>query len=215
MNPTIENNQKLSFHEIISKKITNLLDILYYNNLNKLYNKTLRDIFTYKKIPVIEPEYFVFLQYYFIYTFFYYISNKNLLLYSLSLHFTHISGLIFDNLLVKYEYNPSKNIFFLKNNSYFLFNYLFFFKILFFKTIFYKKIFLSSSIHLFYILYSINDIYKERLNCIELKKEFNHPFKILVITPNKKMIENIIKKTNFFSYSNYLFFINLMLWLFF
>ena len=49
MNPTIENNQKLSFHEIISKKITNLLDILYYNNLNKLYNETLRNIF--KNVP--------------------------------------------------------------------------------------------------------------------------------------------------------------------
>lgn len=93
--------------------------------------------------------------------------------------------------------------------------YLFFFKILFFKAIFYKKLFLTLSIHSFYILYTINDIYKERLKCILLKKEFNHPFKILVITPNKKMIEGIIKKTNFFTYSNYLFFINLILWLFF
>lgn len=109
-----DDNSKLSFHEIISKKITYLLDILYYNNLKKLYKDTLSNIFTYKKIPVIEPEYFIFLQYYFIYTFFYYISNKNFLLYSSSLHLTYISGLLFDNLLIKYNYNPSKNIFFFK-----------------------------------------------------------------------------------------------------
>lgn len=210
-----DNDLKLSFHQIISKKITYLLDNLYYNNVKKLYNDTLNNIFNYKKIPILKPEYFIFSNYYFIYTFFYYISNKNSVLYSLSLHMTHISPLLYDNLLLKYDYNPSENTCFLKNNSYFLFNYLLFFKILLFKTEFYKKLLITSSIYIFYILYTINDIYKERLKCIIDKKEFNHHLKILVFTPNKKLIETIIRKTNFFSYSNYLFLINLILILFF
>ncbi len=209
-----DSDLKLSFHEIISKKITYLLDNVYYNNLKKLYNDTLNNIFNYKKIHIIKPEYYIFSSYYFIYTFFYYISNKNLIYYSLSLHLTHISSLLFDNLVKKYDYNSSKDIYFLKNNSYFLFNYLFFFKILFLKTEFYKKLFITSSIHIFFLLTIINDIYKERLKCIITKKEFNHHLKILVFTPNKKVIEDIIKKTSFFTYSNYLLFLNFILMLF-
>lgn len=211
----MEIEKKMSFHDYISKKCSDLLDIVYYSHIRKIYNDSLSNIFNNKKIPIIQPDYFVFMQYYFIYTFFNYISSKSCILYSLSLHSTHISGLVFDNLLKKYEYNPLKNSVFLKNNSYFLFNYLFFFKILFLENKFYKKILLNLSIYIFYLLYNINDIYKERLECINLKKEFSHPLKILVLTPNKKTIENIIKKTDFFNYSNYLFFINIMLWLFY
>jgi len=211
----MEIEKKMSFHDYISKKCSDLLDIIYYSHIKKIYNDSMNNIFNNKKIAIIQPDYFIFMQYYFIYTCFHYISNKSCILYSLSLHSTHISGLVFDNLLKKYEYNPLKNSIFLKNNSYFLFNYLFFFNILFLKNNFYKKILVNFSIYIFYLLYNINDIYKARLECINLKKEFSHPLKILILTPNKKIIENIIKKTDFFNYSNYLFFINIMLWLFY
>jgi hypothetical protein len=60
----------------------------------------------------------------------------------------------------------------------------------------------------------INELYSARLKSIELKKDFYHPFKILIITPNKKNIENIINKTNLFTQSSFLFFINLFLIIF-
>ena len=58
---------------------------------------------------------------------------------------------------------------------------------------------------------NINYIYKERMECIDLNKEFYHPFKIIILSPNKKFILNIINKTQFFTYSNFLLFINLLL----
>ena len=71
----MEIEKKMSFHDYISKKCSDLLDIVYYNYIKKIYNDSLNNIFNNKKIPIIEPDYFVFMQYYFIYTFFYYISN--------------------------------------------------------------------------------------------------------------------------------------------
>ena len=227
-----------NFHEIISKKITTLLDSIYYNNLKKIYNRYLEsiktvpelnqvthdanlplpveninDVFRYSKFPVIKPEYFIYIQYYFIYTFFYYMSSKNLIMYSISLHLIHISGIIFDDLVVKYNYVPVNNINFLKESSYLLFMYLFFFKILFLKIILLKRLFLLYSFYTFYIVQNINYIYKERLKYIELKKDFIHPLKILIISPNKAFIENMINNTRFFTYTNYLLFINILLYI--
>ena len=240
-----------NFHEIISKKITTLLDSIYYNNLKKIYNRYLEsiktvpeldsgrenamkesnqvthdanlplphlveninDVFRYSKFPVIKPEYFIYIQYYFIYTFFYYISSKNLIMYSISLHLIHISGIIFDDLVIKYNYVPVNNINFLKESSYLLFMYLFFFKILFLKIILLKRLFLLYSFYTFYIVQNINYIYKERLKYIELKKDFIHPLKILIISPNKEFIENMINNTRFFTYTNYLLFINILLYI--
>ena len=199
----------MSFHTKIANIFTSLLDNIYYNNLQKIYKNTydtLDKIFIYCKIPVIKPDFFVYMQYYFIYTFFYYITNENLLFYSISLHLTHINGLIYQKLCIKYNYTPIANIDFLRNSNYLLFMYLFFLKFLFL-----NKIFLLISMSLFYIMHNINITYKDRLKSIENKKEFNHPLKILIITSNKKNIENIIYNTRFFTYSNYLFFINILL----
>jgi hypothetical protein len=58
---------------------------------------------------------------------------------------------------------------------------------------------------------NINDIYSERLECIKLNKEFYHPLKIIILSPDKKFILNIINKTRFFTYTNFLLFINILL----
>ena len=123
----------MSIHNKITDKIISFLDNIYYKNLQKIYNDTLDKIFTYCEYPVIKPEFFIYLQYYFIYTFFYYITNKSLIFYSASLHLTHINGLIFKKLCIQNNYIPSKNSEFLKNTNYLLFMYLLFLKILFFE----------------------------------------------------------------------------------
>jgi len=198
----------MSIHNKITDKIISFLDNIYYKNLQKIYNDTLDKIFTYCEYPVIKPEFFIYLQYYFIYTFFYYITNKSLIFYSASLHLTHINGLIFKKLCIQNNYIPSKNSEFLKNTNYLLFMYLLFLKILFL-----NKLLLLICTILFYSIHNINIVYKERLKCIETKKEFIHPLKIVIITPNKQIIEKIIYNTRFFTYSNYLFFINIMLYM--
>ena len=202
----------MSLHSLISSKITILLDYFYYNNLQKIYNDSLDKIFNYNKIQIIKPDYFIYSQYYLIYLFLYYITNKNTILYSVSLHLIYINNLIFKNLFLKYNYEPNKNINFLRNTNYLLFNYLLYLKILFLKITFYKISLLISLISIFYTMYNINTIYNKRLKCIENKNDFNHFLKIIIITPNKKLIEQIIYNTRFFTYSNYLIFINILIY---
>jgi hypothetical protein len=204
----------LNFHQIIANKITNFLDNIYYNNLKKLYNDTLSNTLKLSKFPVIKPELFVYMQYYFMYLFLYYVTNKRLFLYTVSLHLTYISGLIFKDLSKKYEYVPIYNIYFLKDTSYLLFMYLLFFKIFFLKIQFYNKIFMYFCLNSFYALLNINFIYKERLKCIEENKEFRHTLKFLIISPEKSFIEKVIYNTRFFNYSNFLFLINILIYIF-
>jgi hypothetical protein len=207
---------KLSnLHTYISNKIVFLLDCIYYNNLKKLYPENdLKDILILKKFPIIKPDYFIFLQYYFIYKFFNNLTYNNLFRYSFFLHFYHINGLVFHGLSNLYKYQSSYNITYLKEISDYLFLYLFFFKILYLNIISYKKGIMIIFFMFFYLFFSINELYKARLKSIEKKEDFNHPFKILIVTPNKKNIENIILKTNLFTYTNFLFFINVFLFLF-
>ena len=75
----------------------------------------------------------------------------------------------------------------------------------------YKRIIMLSSISIFYFLNGVNYIYTERLKHIEEKKDFIHPLKILIISPNKKFIEKVINKTKYFTYGNCLLFINLLI----
>lgn len=204
----------MSIHETISTKITSFLENLYYNNLKKLYNKNLCDIFLYCSFPVIKPDYFIFSQYYLIYSFLHYISKQNVFRYTISLNMFYINSIIYDKLSLKYNYKPKNNIIYLKDTSNLLFIYLFFFKILFLKLILFKKIFLISTLLSFYFLININDIYKERLKSIENKEDFKHPLKIFIFSPNKKFIENIINKTRFFTFSNFILLTNVMIYLF-
>jgi len=66
----------------------------------------------------------------------------------------------------------------------------------------------------FYFCIKLNEIYKKRIYSIENKKDFIDPFKILIITPNIDIMNKIIKYTNVFHFSNYLIFINIILYLF-
>jgi hypothetical protein len=202
----------MTLHNIISNKISLFLEKSYYDNLKKLYNKNLENIFEYSNFNIIKPEYFIYIQYYIFYLFLYYLTYKNVILYSMSLHSTYICELIYNNLELKYNYKSNYNIDFLKNIFYIFFIYLFYLKILLIKIYKYKKIIILSTTSIFYILDIINNVYKERLECIENKKEFHNKLKILVITPNKNIIKNIIKYTNFFNYTNYLFIINILLY---
>ena len=57
----------MSYHKLISIKITNILDYFYYNNLKKIYNEPLDTLMKLNKIPIFKPEYYIYMQYYFMY----------------------------------------------------------------------------------------------------------------------------------------------------
>jgi hypothetical protein len=90
----------MSIHETISTKITSFLENIYYNNLKKLYNKNLCDVFLYSTFPVIKPDYFIFSQYYLIYSFLHYISKQNVFRYTISLNMFYINSLYYKYLLI-------------------------------------------------------------------------------------------------------------------
>ena len=58
---------------------------------------------------------------------------------------------------------------------------------------------------------NINYVYKERLQSIKDKKEFNNLLKILIISPDINFIKNIIRNTENFNYCNFFLLINFLL----
>jgi hypothetical protein len=135
-------------------------------------------------------------------------------MYSLSIHLTYISNNIYNKLLEKYEYKPSYNFNFLNNCANLLLLYLYTLKIIFLKTNFLNRMFILFTLSGFYLLININYIYKERLKYIKLKEDFRHPLKIFIISPSKTFIESVIKKTNYFTYNNFLYLINIIIYSF-
>ena len=200
------------FHNYIGQYITRLFDNIYYKNLKKVYNEDISKILQYNKILILKPEYFIYAKSYFMYLFFYYMTYKRFIFYSLFLHLLYISDIVYEGIIKKYEYKPKNNMAYLQNTLNILFAYLFLLKIIFFDIYSFKKVILISSESLFFLIYNIRDVYRERLKCIENKNiEFKHPLKILIISPNKKFIENTVRITYIFTIPNFLIFINILL----
>jgi len=202
----------MSLYIFISNYITEFLDYIYYNNLTKLYNLQISDLLINKNHPIIAPEFFIYLNYYLNYEFFYYLNKENIFLYSLSLHTMYINHLIYNNLCKKYNYISNYNVNFLINTNYALFAYFLFLKIMFLDIIFFKKFIFNLLMFGFLFITCINKVYNERLLTINNKKDMNHPLKILIFTSNKKLIENIIISTRFFVFENLLVFLNVLLY---
>jgi hypothetical protein len=197
-------------HEILSLRIIEFLDYIYYNNLKILYKNSLKNLFYFSNNPILKPEFLLYLQFFFIYKFLCY---ENFFLVSFYLHFTHICKLVFDKLTIKYDYIPIKNVNILKESSFFLFLYFLFIKILYINTDLLNKLTSIFILFIFFILMNINFIYKERLKHIKLNKDFRHILKIFIISPSKPFIESVIKNTNYFSYENFLYLINFFIYI--
>jgi len=209
----------INIHSFISEKITQFLDIVYYKNLQKLHPKEeeLNTILIKNKFPILKPEYFIYAKYYFIYLFSYYLNQKSFD-YSIPLHLIYISDIVLHNLIKKYDYTPSKNIYFLKDTANLIFYYLFNTK-LFLS----KKYLLLILTNIFVFGVNINHVYNKRLLSIENKTDtFLNPrnrisdyLKCFIVSSNKDNIQNIIHLTRHFTYSNYFLFINIMIYIFY
>jgi len=207
----------INIYSFISEKITQFLDIVYYKNLQKLYSaEELNSILIKNKFPILKPEYFIYAKYYFIYLFSYYLNQKTFN-YIIPLHLVHISDIVLHNLIKKYDYIPSKNIYFLKDTANLIFYYLFNTKLFLL-----KKYLLLILTNIFVFGVNINHVYKKRLLSIENKTDtFLNPrnrisdyLKCFIVSSNKDNIQNIIHLTRHFTYSNYFLFINIMIYIF-
>ena len=204
----------MTLHTFISNKISDFTNKFYYNYLKKIYNSDLCTLFSSSELPIFKPEYFIFFQSYSTYLFFHYLINRSFLLYSLSLHTTHICTHLTKNLCIKHNYTPTHNIYFIKDVNYLLFTYLLYIN-LFFKKAFYTKFLMITCIGCMHLLSNINYIYRKRLKSIEEKTELKHIYKFLIITPDKNKIIKIIDMTQKFNYSTFLIITNILLFLFY
>jgi hypothetical protein len=222
----------MAIHTYLANLLFGFLDNIYYKNLKSVYKKDLPLIFRYSNIAIIKPEYFIYANYYFIYLFFHYMVPNNFLIYSSLLHINYINDLLYDNMLLNYTYVPENDVVFLKQTEKILFQYLFFFKIYFSEINSLNKFYIIFLQNLFYFLVQIHDIYKQRLLSIERKnskKDENNEknekrekyenmnkniLKLFIVSPDKKIIENIAYSFRFATYSNYLFFLNMIIYLF-
>ena len=216
----------MALHTYLANLLFGFLDNIYYKNLKSVYKKDLPLIFRYSNIAIIKPEYFIYANYYFIYLFFHYMVPNNFLIYSSLLHINYINDLLYDNMLLNYIYVPENDVVFLKQTEKILFQYLFFFKIYFLDINSSNKFSIIFLQNLFYFLVQIHDIYKQRLLLIESKnKEKNKKeeknndmnkniLKLFIVSPDKKVIERIAYSIRFATYSNYLFFLNMVIYIF-
>lgn len=226
-------------HTYLANILFKFLDNIYYKNLKIASSlshnpessknheqssdfctkKELSTIFHYSNISIIKPEYFIYANYYFIYLFFHYMNPNNVLIYSFFLHINYINDLLCDKMLLNYNYVPKNDIVFLKQCEKILFQYLFFFKIYFLENISpSKKFYIIFLQNLFHFLVNIHDIYKQRLLYIKTKNNDKYMnkniLKLFILSPDKKIIEKITHSICFATYSNYLFFLNIVLYLF-
>ena len=189
----------MNLHKIISNMILNILT--YYID-KKIY------------INIFRIEYLIYIQYYFIYNI---INNfiSNLILNNIFyLNIFYINDLLCEKLIIKYNYISLEKYTYINS-----INYIVLFYLTFMKVILYNKYMISTIyiflISIFYILYLINYTYKKRLLSINNNSEFIEPLKFLIITSNKNIICNIVDKTKFFTFTNFIFYLNILNYLLF
>jgi hypothetical protein len=167
-------------------------------------------------ITLLKPEYILYFRIYIIYLFLYYFKKKYMIDYSLCLQGQYIIHEIYKNVEKKIAYKSKYDICFLNeitNNSlFYLINTILYFDK---KIAYYHKLFIFGNIGIFYSINKVNEIHKKRLYCIEKKKDFKDPLKILIFSPNSETIKNIIDSTNIFNLFHFYVFINIIFILFY
>lgn len=197
-------------YNFILQKLNYLLRNYYYDNYFN-NNNSIKNFQT----NIFKLEYFLYLKFYFIYLFFYNFKRNNFINYSLYLNVQHIIGELCTTNIKFYDINPINNITFLEKVSIYFFDYLLFNQIYFNNNIkSTNKFFLIFNIFLFQMGIIIHKLFKKRLHCIKTKKELNDNFDFLFLIHGLEDIDNVIQKTKFMNYSNFYFFINVLLFIF-
>ncbi len=215
-----------NIHKKISYKIFNFIDKYYYSNLfHKYKNKySLQDysINDYlndhtKHNIIFKPEWLIYFLFYLNYTISCDWTHKNH--YSLILN-TNIYYIIYKlEEIIRHEYNyeSNYNVKTLKFYSTSFFYYIFFFKLYISDNIYsFQKYNILGFTIIFYILMNLQYAYIKRLDIIKNKKDPNkyQKNKLFIITSNVKTMKKIVYHTRHFVISNFIFFLNILIFLF-
>ncbi len=224
----IDNYSLDCLHNKVSNYILNNIDYYYYQPLTKKYKKNIKDLLFYHQKFIFKPEYINYLQFYNLFCLSYYWSQSNYIFTNFYLHLFYICNLLEDQICKKYNYKTIYDKKILKNIAFTLFHYIIFFKL---KTnnsnsIISKGLFYGS-LSIFQTLMNFNYAYNKRLNnLLNSKKnvenllDYNNnedeflPLNLLVFTSDLDLIKDIVNYTKLFNFSNYLFFISILLLLF-
>ena len=189
-------------HEYIS----NISSKLLIHNYNNLKNN--------KYMKYLKIEYFIYFRFYFIYIFLIFFEKNQFIDYSIILHLQYILSITHKKMTKLLNNNNKNNIYFLDKISDYLFVYLFSIKVYFKKDIsFINKTFMNLFLFVYFFLFEINNLYKDRLDSINKNSEFKHYLKILFYNPKIDDINKIIESTNIFNLSNFYIFINVLCFL--
>lgn len=219
-----QNNSNAHFQ--LSNYVANNIDYYYYKPLSSKNKKDINELLNHYQNFIFKPHFINYLQFYNLFSLAYYWSKSNTFMTNIFLHSFYICFLTEDILSKKFKYNIiyDKNI--LKNISLFLLHYIIFFKLKLNENSNYSylsKTLYYGSITTFQTLMNFNYAYKKRLNnLLNTSKNnnlFEHeedilPFHLLVLTSDISLIKDIVNYTQYFHFSNYLFFISLFIILF-
>lgn len=195
-------------YQFIFDYLFNLLKNNYYDL--KIKNNTLNTTNYFKF------EYFLFIKFYFIYSFLCHLKHKNFLLYSIYLYLQKISGELCMELNNHYSITSENNIDFLYQTSNHFFNLLLFCHIYFSKNIYIiNKFFIILNISLFKLGNITQKMYKKRIKCIENGDDFEDNFDFLFLIPNMENINKTLLKTKFMNDNNFYVFIHFILFIFY
>lgn len=195
-----------NIHEDISKYIDETLYKYYYTPLKKKYETDIKELFFESKVFMIKPEMFIYMSFYFLYGLI--SSTPYKFDYYIHLHGFYISMLLEKELNKRFMIQSQYDIKLFKNIIYMFYIFLIYGKLVLFQ----KKLIITYMI-LFHFGMNIHSAYKKRYLYIQDKVDMNYGLleKILIFTPNKKTIQKISYYTRFFTFSNYLFFLSILI----
>jgi len=213
----------MSYHNQIADYFFELLENNYYKHLKQLYNKKIDEIMNIEKISILKAEHFILLQYYFVYLINKSITNKSYIFITIFTNGFYSLDIINNKIINNFYLEKQKNLIYFKKYSSLILYYTIFFKMYISCSInFYYKFLLSSFLSSYYLLYNINFTYKKRLEYIQNNKnDKNENYKnidndydysrLLLFTSNKNTLKEVIKYTEIFKFSLFIFFLNIFL----
>lgn len=201
-------------HSYISKRIISFLIKNYYYYLFRIHklelNKDRFNILFHSRKVVLKPSFFIYIQYYIFYLFFYYLSHNHFWRMSFSLHSFHISRLSLRHFINKTKYKTTA-FFKLSKYIYSIFIYLLCIHVIVSNKFLYQKVFFFLITTPFYFLTNVHSIYKKRLYSIQnnIETEPN----LFIMTSNIDKIKYIYHYTKYFTMSSFIWLLNIIYYL--
>lgn len=204
--------EESNFHNKMAIWIGDRVHQYYYKPLSKKTKKKVNELLFHYDEFIFKPDYISYVLFYQIYCISHFWSSKQILYLNFHLHSFYILYLLESFLIQQYSYQSHFDNHFLKKSAFYLYYYILYFKIHFHPIHSSIKNTCLGILSTYCLLMNYHDIYKNRLESLQHKKESEHSLrKIFILTPNPKTMKKILYHTRHFTFSNFLFLISILL----